>query len=166
MYRNLLPATLFAVSVIVSIPSFAQDTTAITSKETWSYVERTPQFKGGDEAMFRFLGSAIKVPKNPPAGRVVLSFIVEVDGSVKDAEVVQSLSPEVDTACIQAIYKMSGKWEPGMQNNKLVPVRFTIPIDIAPAPTKKKKLQAYTIKPPPLPNEVSRGSGFHEKYSI
>ncbi len=89
--------------------------------------------------MFSFLGSHIKVPKNPPAGTVILSFIVEVDGSVDDVQVVQSLSPEVDASCIKAIYKMSGKWEPGMQNQKLVPVRFTIPIDMAPASARKRK---------------------------
>jgi TonB family protein len=139
--KAFIVATFFAAACILSSAASAQDSTAVPAEETWTYVERVPRFKGGDAAMFRFLGSNIKLPKNPPAGTVILSFVVEVDGSVKDVEVVQSISPEVDAACLKAIYKMSGKWEPGMQNNKLVPVRFTVPIGITPAPSRKKKEQ-------------------------
>ncbi|WP_299754137.1 energy transducer TonB [uncultured Pontibacter sp.] len=138
MYR-LLVAILSVAACILANSAFAQDSTVVSEEIKWTYTEQLPQFKGGDAAMFRFLSAKLKLPKNPPAGKVVISFVIGVDGSVNDVEVVQSISPQVDEACVNAVLKMNGRWQPGMQNNKLVPVRFTVPIFISPAPPRKQK---------------------------
>ena len=62
--------------------------------EVFSVVEQMPSFPGGDMAMMEFLRSNIKYPadaeKQKVAGRVVVQFIVEKDGSLSYVNVLKS----------------------------------------------------------------------------
>lgn len=127
---------LLLICVFTSInAAFAQQDSTV---QKYTYTETLPVFEGGEQAMFRFVMSNIKLPKNPPKGTVVLSYVVEKDGAIADVQVVSGLSPTVNAACIKAVEKMSGKWVPGTQNGKKVPVRFTMPINIGPPKHKDR----------------------------
>lgn len=127
---------LLLICVFTSInAAFAQQDSTV---QKYTYTETLPVFKGGEQAMFRFLMSNLKLPKNPPNGIVVLSFVVETDGAIADVQIVSGLSAAVNAACIEAVEKMSGKWVLGTQNGKKVPVRFTVPINIGPPKHKDR----------------------------
>ena len=94
-------------------------------------VEEMPQFPGGPQALFEFLGKTIKYPKDAEEagiqGRVIITFVVEPDGSISDAHVVKSVSPSLDAEAIRVINAMPN-WEPGKQNGEAIRVKYTVPI--------------------------------------
>ena len=95
-------------------------------------VETMPVFVGGDQALMNFLSSNIIYPeaakKNNIQGRVIVQFEVDIDGSIKNVEVVRSVSPELDAEAIRVIKKMP-KWIPGKQRGKPVKVKYTLPVN-------------------------------------
>ncbi len=85
--------------------------------------------------MMKFLGTNIRYPEDAKEagveGLVVLSFVVDANGSLSNPKVVKSLSNSTDAEAIRVIKMMDGKWQPGMQNGKAVPVIYTLPIRFA-----------------------------------
>ena len=94
-------------------------------------VEKMPEFPGGVGEMMKFLSMTVKYPeaaeKAGTQGRVIVSFIVEKDGSVSNAKVQKSVSEELDAEALRVVNAMP-KWTPGMQKGKAVRVKYTIPI--------------------------------------
>lgn len=97
----------------------------------FTVVEKMPQFPGGDAALLKFIGNSIKYPviaqENGIQGRVVVSFVVNRDGSVVDAEVMRSIDPSLDREALRVVGTMP-KWSPGEQRGKPVRVKYTVPI--------------------------------------
>lgn len=94
-------------------------------------VEQMPQFPGGLEELMTFLSQNIRYPeaahKAGIQGRVIANFVVEKDGSITEAKIVKSVSPELDAEALRVINSMP-KWIPGMQNDEAVRVKYTIPV--------------------------------------
>ena len=94
-------------------------------------VERQPYFPGGQQALLEFLRENVKYPeqarKDSIEGRVVLSFVVETDGSITEPKVVRSLHPLLDAEALRVI-KLMPKWEPGYQGDSLVRVKYNLPV--------------------------------------
>ena len=94
-------------------------------------VEQMPMYPGGDAALLRDVAENLKYPKEAmekgTMGRVVLRFVVNRDGSIGDAMVVQSVSPECDQAAIQALSGLR-RFEPGRDKGKPVRVWYSLPI--------------------------------------
>lgn len=59
-------------------------------------------------------------------GRVLVQFVVGVDGLTRDFEILRSVCPACDEAAIEAI--RNTRFEPGYQRGQAVPVRLSIPI--------------------------------------
>lgn len=93
--------------------------------------EESPEFIGGEEALTRWLYQNVKYPKqakdNYITGRVVVSFVVDIDGSIKDVKVVRPVDPALDKEAIRVVKSMP-KWKPGKRNGEPVPVRYTTPV--------------------------------------
>ena len=100
-------------------------------KEAFDVVEQMPQFPGGPAALMQFLSSNVKYPKEAfeqgIQGRVIANFVVEKDGSITEAKIVKSVSPELDAEALRVIGSMPN-WMPGMQNGEPVRVKYTVPI--------------------------------------
>ena len=100
-------------------------------QEVFQVVEKMPEFEGGVENMMKFLQQNIKYPeeakKSGAQGRVIVQFVVEKDGSVTDAKVVKSVSPELDAEALRVVKSMP-KWVPGEQRGEKVRVQFTLPV--------------------------------------
>jgi TonB family protein len=94
-------------------------------------VEHMPEFPGGMEEMMKYLSTNIRYPeaahKAGKQGRVLVNFVVEADGTISNANVLRSVSEELDAEAIRVIQNMP-KWKPGMQNGQAVRVKYTIPI--------------------------------------
>ena len=96
--------------------------------DVYSVVEQNPSFPGGEAAMRQFVSRTMKYPplaqENGIQGRVILSFVVEKDGSIGDIQVVKSPDPSLSKEAIRVVQAMP-KWTPGKQNGKAVRVRFS-----------------------------------------
>ena len=94
-------------------------------------VETMPSFPGGTEALFKYLSENVHWPEELAEscvqGRVILTFVVERDGSLTDINVVKSVDPYLDKEAVRAV-RMMPKWTPGMQNGEAVRVKYTIPV--------------------------------------
>ena len=94
-------------------------------------VEQMPMFPGGAEALFDYLSENIKYPEDCEEtcvqGRVIVTFVVERDGSLTDAKVVKSVYPSLDEEALRVVNGMP-KWIPGKFNGKPVRVKYTIPV--------------------------------------
>ena len=94
-------------------------------------VEQMPQFPGGMPALMKWLQDNMKYPKEAQdakqQGRVIVSFVVEKDGSITNVRVVKSVAPALDEEAIRVVKAMP-KWNPGMQNGEPVRVNYTVPI--------------------------------------
>ncbi len=60
-------------------------------------------------------------------GRVIVSFIVEPNGSVSNVEIVRSVDTDLDQEALRVVGQMP-KWKPGKQDGRTVRVKFHLPI--------------------------------------
>lgn len=95
-------------------------------------VEKMPTFRGGDLNQFRnWVQGRLRYPQiaqeNGISGRVTLSFVVERDGTVTNIQVLQSPDRSLAEEATRVVGN-SPKWEPGMQSNKPVRVKYTLPV--------------------------------------
>lgn len=92
-------------------------------------VEYQPQFPGGIKACEQFIKENLRYPdtKSDVQGRVIVSFMVERDGSLSDIKVVRGLDPAFDEEALRVV-KMMPKWSPGATDGKISVMRYTIPI--------------------------------------
>ncbi|MBR4336858.1 MAG: TonB family protein [Bacteroidaceae bacterium] len=111
--------------------SKAADEPADAELEVFNVVEKMPEFEGGVQNLLKFLKANITYPeeakKNGTQGRVVVQFVVDKDGSITDAKIVKSVSPELDAEALRVV-KIMPKWTPGEQKGEKVRVKFTLPV--------------------------------------
>lgn len=97
----------------------------------FSYVDIMPQFPGGEMKLKKYLEDNIKYPEKAIEkryyGDVLVSFVIDTDGSVIASHLRKSLHPTFDKEAIRVISGMP-KWKAGELNGKLVKVLFTVPI--------------------------------------
>ncbi len=97
----------------------------------YTSVEKLPQFPGGMDAFSRFLTTNIRYPKsarkNKIQGKVIVTMIVEKDGSLSNIKIVRSVSDDIDAEALRVV-TLSPKWSPGLQNGRPVRVSYAIPI--------------------------------------
>ena len=90
-----------------------------------------PTLGGGTAALMKYLGTNIKYPtisqEMGSAGRVIVQFVVDKDGSISNPEVVRGVDAYLDKEAIRVISSMP-KWRPGVQNGKKVRVKYTVPV--------------------------------------
>ncbi len=103
-----------------------------TPKEIFSLVEEEPSYPGGDEARIKFLQENMKYPeeaiKHGVQGKVFVTFVVEVDGSLSDVKVLRGIGSGCDDEAIRVVKSMP-KWIPGKQKGIPVRIQFNLPID-------------------------------------
>ncbi len=101
------------------------------SNKVFDVVEEMPHFPGGPAALQAFLSSNTKYPvvaqENGVQGRVIVSFVVERDGSITDVRVVRSVDPSLDREA-QRVVRGMPHWIPGKQNGSAVRVKFNVPV--------------------------------------
>ena len=95
-------------------------------------VEKMPTFRGGDLNQFRnWVQGKLRYPQiaqeNGITGRVVLSFVVEKDGSLTNIQVLQSPDRSLGEEASRVL-ATSPKWEPGQQSSQKVRVKYTLPV--------------------------------------
>lgn len=105
-----------------------------STEKTFDVVENMPSYPGGKDAMIAFLSSNMRYPdaakKNGIHGRVIVSFVVDKDGSITETKVVRSVDPALDQEALRLVNSMP-KWKPGTAEGKPVRVRYSIPFNFS-----------------------------------
>lgn len=104
----------------------------VEENEIYEIAENMPCFPGGVAVLKSWLGKNIQYPaiavENNIQGNVLVTFIINKDGSVVDAHVTKSVDPSLDREALRVIRGMP-KWIPGTQGGKPVRVKLTMPIN-------------------------------------
>ena len=97
----------------------------------FTVVQKIPEFPGGWSAFMQWLTENLKYPesarKNKIQGTVVVSFIVNKDGSIASTKVSTSADPVLDAEALR-VMKMMPKWKPGMDRNKVCRTMIAVPV--------------------------------------
>lgn len=101
------------------------------SNQIFKAVEVQPQPPGGMESFMKYIGNNYQYPSQAieqgVSGRVILTFVVERDGSLTDIKIVRDLKYGTGDEAIRVL-KKAPKWKPGVQNGRPVRVQYTLPI--------------------------------------
>jgi protein TonB len=98
----------------------------------FAIIEEQPLFPGGTDALLKYLGENIKYPAKAKeagiSGTVIMSFIIEKDGTISNVKVFRGLGGGCNEEAIRVVSKMP-RWSPGRQHNQPVRVQFHIPLN-------------------------------------
>lgn len=98
-------------------------------------VEEMPMFPNGDTEMYKFINKNFSYPEmsqeQKSKGRLVLRFIVDKNGDLRDIRTVRNEISTISDSLISVVKRMP-RWIPGKQNGKNVSVYYTIVINYNP----------------------------------
>jgi len=99
--------------------------------KVYDIVEYMPEYPGGVTELMNYLSKNTHYPaatkRDGIQGRVVVSFIVEPDGSISNVKLVRSVDANLDREALRVVSEMP-KWTPGKQGGNTVRVRYSLPI--------------------------------------
>lgn len=94
-------------------------------------LEKKPEYPGGQEALFTYLGKSIVFPESLKrdglSGTSFIKFVISETGKVENVEVAKSFHPDADIVAVEVIEKMED-WIPGVKDGSNVAVQYTLPI--------------------------------------
>jgi protein TonB len=103
----------------------------VDPNEPLMMAEVMPEFPGGQEAMFKYIGQELKYPDlavdNGIQGVVYVTFVVERDGTISEAKVLRGIGGGCDQEAQRVVQGMPA-WTPGTQDGKPVRVQFNLPL--------------------------------------
>lgn len=97
----------------------------------FTIVEEDASFEGGLANFFKFVSKNLDYPRQAKRmgieGKVIMSFIVNKDGSIVDVKVLRGIGGGCDEEAIRVLQE-SPKWKPGKQRGRAVRQKMTLPI--------------------------------------
>jgi TonB family protein len=100
--------------------------------EVYDVVETLPIPSGGMAGWSAYLSANLGYPttarRKGIEGTVIVSFVVNTDGTVSDFELLKGIGGGCDEEALR-IVRSSPKWTPGMQDGKVVRTRMGLPVN-------------------------------------
>lgn len=118
--------------IVEQMPSFGGAEYTVTyTDEKGNTHQKKKVCPPGQAGLFQYLSNTIQYPvvaeENGVQGRVIVTFVVERDGSITDVKVVKSVAPSLDREAVRVVRSMP-KWTPGKQKGDAVRVKYTMPV--------------------------------------
>ncbi len=99
--------------------------------ETLKIVEQLPEYPGGMVEFMKWLTKTLKYPdgalRRKIEGKVMISFIVNTDGTLSDIKVVKGAHKLLDDEALR-VARMMPNWKPGIENGQPCRTMISIPI--------------------------------------
>jgi len=93
-------------------------------------ISKVPEFPGGQTALNNYILKKFRYPtdvKPVVFGTIIVNFLVNTEGKVVKASVAQGLHPYLDMEALKVVKSLPA-WSPGMQGDKPVNIKMSIPI--------------------------------------
>lgn len=120
------------VDEVVAVSLRSQEKSAQIQEEVFFEVDEMPEFPGGQLELRKFIAQTIKYPvnaqKNGIQGKVFVSFVVNKDGSVSNAQITRGVDPSLNAEALRVVMSLPA-FKPGKQKGNVVAVQYTIPIN-------------------------------------
>ena len=97
---------------------------------TDAVLDKKPQFPGGIEKFYRYIGTHFNSPvmEESKTVRIFVSFVVEKDGSMTSIKVLNKPGVALEKEAIRVLNSIKTKWSPGIYNSKPVRTAYNLPI--------------------------------------
>jgi protein TonB len=126
--------------LVVTLTSFAQTNAeyskklnhAVSGEKIYleSEVDIKPKLMYGENAMQRFIARNLKQDiKEPLIPKIVCSFIVEIDGTISDVKVLNSVSEHYTNQTVKVFNKFDEPWYPAVKDKKQVRCQYVYTIN-------------------------------------
>jgi periplasmic protein TonB len=121
----------FVAGFFFSFTGNAKAQETYNGEEIFVVAEEMPVFPGETKALYEAIAKNLKYPstakENGIEGKVMVRFIVDKDGAVKNPTVIKSVDAALDKAATDAV-KLLPKFKPGKNGGQPVNVYYTVPI--------------------------------------
>lgn len=99
---------------------------------TATALDKLPQFPGGMGKFYSYVGNNFEKPEIDGLStiRVIVSFVIEKDGSMTDILVKRDPGYGLGKEAIRVLKSLRTKWTPGMINSKPVRTSYNLPITV------------------------------------
>lgn len=100
---------------------------------TTNLLDKLPQYPGGMEKFYQYVGNSIdkeEIASNAMSVNVIMSFVIETDGSMTDIRVLRSSDKNLEKEAIRVLRKSKVKWTPGVLNGDYVRTQYVLPIRV------------------------------------
>lgn len=121
-----------AVSTSAASPANSTNNEKNTSSPTYEIADIMPEYTGGEKALIEYIRNNLKYPQSAVEqnieGRVMVRFVIDENGDVKDATILRGFNTECENEALRVVQNMP-KWKPGSLKGKNVSVYYTLPIN-------------------------------------
>lgn len=106
--------------------------TEVEDNEIYDQVETEPNFPGGLSAIFTHIAKNMRYPpiaaENSIQGKVIVSFVIEKDGSISNVEVANGANPYLDKEAVRVVKTLPEFSSPGKINGKPKRTKMKLPV--------------------------------------
>ncbi|HMI06234.1 MAG TPA: energy transducer TonB, partial [Flavobacterium sp.] len=89
-----------------------------------------PEYPGGIKKFLTYVGNNFEKPEIDETVVIIMSFVIEKDGSMSNIKVVRNPGYGLDKEAIRVLKAQRTKWKPGIKNGKPIRVLYSLPIRI------------------------------------
>lgn len=119
-------------SIRTSMVSDKKPSAAVDDNQIYTAVETEPQFPGGMAGIFKHIALKMKYPalaqENNIQGKVVVSLVIEKDGSIGDVAVVQKVDSSLDKEAVRVVKTLPEFTSPAKINGRPVRYKMNLPV--------------------------------------
>lgn len=96
----------------------------------FSVADTMPEFPGGNDKLIEYIQAHLSITNctsNNLKSRIVIRFIVDANGAIKDAKIVEGTGTKADDIALKMVRDMP-RWHPAIKNGKPLAAVFSLPI--------------------------------------
>lgn len=95
-------------------------------------LDKQPSFPNGMDGFYKYVANNFQRPEfdEPQTIRVIVSFVIEKDGSMTNISVLQNPGFGMDKEAIRVLKALKTKWNPGIKDGQPMRTQFTLPIAV------------------------------------
>ena len=113
-----------------TIPTTAKPEVTDNNPVILAALDKLPEFPGGMPKFYAYVANNFEKPEIDETVNVLLSFVIEKDGSITDIKVLRNPGYGLDKEAIRVLKSLKTKWKPGMKNGQAVRTLYTLPIKV------------------------------------
>ena len=134
---------LFFILVTVGCALSSNAQSSINTSEEFIYttpVQVMPEYKGGMDRFYnrlKHIQYLYYARMQNKEGKVLVSMVIEKDGSVSNTKIMNGLIEEQDKEILRVVNNLN-KWKPGMLNGQPVRVAYSVPLNFKLVPIPER----------------------------
>lgn len=136
-YLNTLYEVAFNLDLTIQLEKDGKE-----KNEIYQTAEKMPEYPGGNMELLKFIAMNTQYPEvaktEKAQGKVIVRFIVDSEGKVKDAVISEGVHPALDSEALRVVGKLS-RFIPGSDGGKPVSVYYYLPITFSLPVSKTQK---------------------------